>query len=312
MPDPTPGPTPAAASNGVLAGLVGAALRRVHVPRLRAATGSAGAMSIGRLTLGDATIDRVIIQGVSASIATGRMLLEDVRSVLDLDVGVSYHVGVGLVSASGSPSVTLSFPFDIGTVDVPDMEDINLAIPSATVNDAEVEVQPIHNLNLGGARFSGLEMEDADLPAAGFGLSGLTLGPVELTGVTVPAVSVSQVSIDEFAPDQALTLPATEVRNINLPDVDAPRVSSVGAVDIENARASRRELTLVDIGILRITLFAEPTLHIHIGALTLNDLSASSVIDRIRLEDISAPITVRDITLGDLMLEEITVNQVTV
>ncbi len=316
MPNPTTGSPPAPRSNGPLAELAGAVMRRIHVPRLTAQSGSAESMRIGRIDMGDATVEDVLIQGVDASLDTGRVLMEDVRSVVDLRVGISFRVRAGPFRRSGEPSVNMSFPFNIGTVDVPELEDVELTIPSASLSDAVVEIEPIHNLNLGGGQFSGVQMDEADLPAAGFGLSGLLLGPVRMTDITVPAVTTASVSIEEFAPDGPLTLPAVEIRNISLPDIRAPRVSSVASVEIEDARASRQQVTLVDIdvfvGALRIAVFAEPTLNIHIGALTLDDVTATSSIDRIRMQTVRAPVTVRDVVLGDLRLEDIAVDEVTV
>lgn len=316
MPNPTTGSPSTARSNGPLADLASAVLRRIHVPRLTAQSGSVNSMSIGRINTGAATVDDVLIQNIAASLDTGRVLMEDVRSVLDLRVGVSFRARVGPFRPDGSPSVRMVFPFDIGTVDVPELEDVTLAIPLARLSDAEVELNPIHNLNLGSGEFSGIQMDDADLPADGFSVSGLLLGPVRLSTITVPAVTTVSVSIDEFEPDNPLTLPAVEVRDVRLPDVRAPRVSSIASIEIENARASRQEVVLVDIdvflGSLRISVFAEPTLNIHIGALTLNDVVATSTIERIRLQDIRAPVTVRDVVLGDLRLDEIAVDEVTV
>jgi len=51
---------------------------------------------------------------------------------------------------------------------------------------------------------------------------------------------------------------------------------------------------------------------IHIGQLTLTDVTAAASIDRLRLEDVSAPVTIRGVLLGDLQLEQLTVNQISI
>lgn len=294
-----------------LASVIGSALRGVNVPRMQAATGSASAVGFGRVTFGDATIEKVVLQGLSARVDAGRVLLDDVRSVLDLRVGLSFRLRAGPFRAGGAPAVTMSFPFDIGSVDGPALEPVELSNPSAVFGQAHIDVSPITNLNLGAAHLAGIAFEETRLTGDGAGCSGLALEPVRLRDVTLQGVSTARVTIAELSFSGSLPLPAIDVREVSLPTLSAEQISSRTPVDIENASASRQSRHLVDLGFLRISVFAEPTLHLHIGALTLNDLSIAPTLETVRLEDMRAPMTVRDVEVGDLMLKEVTVNQVT-
>ena len=71
-----------------------------------------------------------------------------------------------------------------------------------------------------------------------------------------------------------------------MPSAQVPNVVSQGAVNIDNAQATRRGVSL-DLGVLGFTFWAAPVVDIHIGTLTLSNVSLSAGIDRLRVEDVS-------------------------
>ena len=88
-------------------------------------------------------------------------------------LSVDWWYDIWVWDDSGSQGLgSLSFAIGIGNVAVPLLRDIDLAIPRATVTDASLNVAPIQNLDLAG-RLRGLRIDDTQLPASGFGLSGL-------------------------------------------------------------------------------------------------------------------------------------------
>jgi hypothetical protein len=262
------------------ADLVLAALRAIDISQVLVASGSIGSLRVAELRLGEATVDRLVVQGVSASVHAGGAFLEDVRFVLELRLSVDWWYDIWIWSDSGTESLgSLSFGIGIGNVLVPSLRDIDLSIPSATVADASVTVAPVRNLDLGGASFRDLRVDDTKLPASG------------------------------FAPRGPLHLPAVEVANIRVPAASVPNVVSQGAVNIDDAQATRRGVRL-NLGILGFTFWVAPVLDIHIGTLTLSNVSASAGIDRLRVEGVSVPVTVQGVTAGDLRLDTLTVNQI--
>ncbi len=70
------------------------------------------------------------------------------------------------------------------------------------------------------------------------------------------------------------------------PSAQVPNVVSQGAVNIDNAQATRRGVSL-DLGVLGFTFWVAPVVDIHIGTLTLSNVSLSAGIDRLRVEDVS-------------------------
>ncbi len=295
------------------ADVIAQALRTIDIAQIGAVSGTAGSLGVDRIELGEAVIDRLVIQGVHASIQAGTTLLQDVRFVLELRLSVDWWYDFGWLGSGGGtvglPSI--SFGLTLGNVLVPSLDDINLSVPSVTVNDAGAVIAPVTNLNLGGAQFHDLRVDDTQLPSAGFGLSGMQLGAVSVDNVGFPAASSRRLSIGDFTPDSPLRLPAAEVTGIEIPSAQIPNVVSQGAVDIENAQATRRGVRL-SLGLFGFTFWVQPVFDIHIGQLTLTDVTAAASIDRLRLEDVSAPITVRGVKMGDLQLEQLTVNQISI
>lgn len=289
------------------AALIAPALKRVDVARIFARSGAAGRVSVDRVTLGRATIDRLNVEGVNATLEAGRTLLEDFRMILRITIGIRFRVfGIGR-----ERSVTLGFPVDVGDVAIPRLENIAVEVPSAVVAGTRVDIHPVDDLDLGSARFEALSIESTALPAAGFALDGIELGEVRVEGVEVTATYTEGVSIGSFAPDRPLRLPGTVVSDIQLPLVEVPRVSSSAPIAVRNITPPERSAT-VDLILLSITLFVRPTVDVQIAALTINDIDATSRINRITLENISSPVTITGLRLGELELREVQVNQVVV
>lgn len=307
-----PNPPTTAPASPALPGvdLVMAALRAIDISQVMVASGNIGSLRVADLRLGAATVDRLVVEGVSAGIHAGSAFLQDVRILLELRLSVDWWYDIWVWDDSGSQGLgSLSFGIGIGNVAVPSLRDIDLAIPRATVTDASLNVAPIANLDLGASRFADLRLEDTRLPASGFGLNGLQLGAVTVASVGAPDATARSLAIGEFTPDNPIRLPAVEVANIRVPAARVPNIVSQGAINIDNAQATRRGVSL-DLGVLGFTFWAAPVVDIHIGTLTLSNVALSAGIDRLRVEDVAVPVTVRGVSAGDLRLEQLTVNQI--
>lgn len=291
-------------------GAVAPALARAAVPRVMVRSGLAENLSIDQVQLGQTTIDRLRIQGVSATVSSGTTRLENVEVALRIRIRVSLRV----FRIGGSRTLTFRFPtVPIGDISIPELDDIRLNVGSAVSEDARLEVQPINNLDLGGARFTDLRADGTVLPAAGFALDGLALEGFSIDDISVPATFTEAIRVGSFVPNAPLQVPSVVATDISLPDVSAPRVSSASPVFIpsifpESFSLRRR----IGIGPARITLTVRPLLDMRIAALTLDDITASSFIDRIAVEDIRAPLTLTGLNVGGLQLNDVTINRVEV
>jgi hypothetical protein len=291
------------------AGLIGPVLKRVDVAQILAKSGVAGSIGVGRIELGRATIDRVNIENVRATLRAGETRLRDVSGILRIIVGLRFRVFGITRTRSGE----LDFPFSIGEAIVPQLNNIAVDVPSASLSDTAIDVQPVADLNLGAGQFSDLRIDGTQLPASGFGLDGIGLGDVRLRDLVVPATFTESLSIERFAPDQPLRLPGTVVTGVQLPDVDVPNVSSSAPIHIPDITPTDLEQSIgFDLIILSVRLFVRPVIDIRMSSLTISDIDANSSIGRIVLEDIRAPVTIRNLRLGELELREVTINEITV
>lgn len=291
--------------------LAAAVMKRIELPSFTAASGSAAAVHIGEIRLENASVDRVDVQHVSTTFSTGAVSLDNARAIVAIRVFFDWWYDVGFSSDSGRETLgTFDFPFDIGNIDIPRLTNISLAVPSASLRDITAAVQPVRNLNLGGATFSALEVDNALLPAAGFGLGGLSLGAVTLTDVRVPGASTARLAVGTFAPDRQLVLPSLRIDGVELPAAAAPRITSQGLIRVPHAVASARTLPGVSFGIFGFTLGIQPTLDIFIDALTIRDLAATATIEHIDLRDVRASVGVSNLELSRVDLRDLHVDRV--
>ncbi len=290
--------------------LAAAVMKRIELPTFTAASGSAAAVHIGEIRLENASVDRVDIQNVATRFRTGAISLDNARAIVAIRVFFDWWYDVWVDSDSGSTTLgTFDFPFDIGDIDIPSLNNISLEVPSASLRDIIAAVHPVRDLDLGGATFGPLELDDTLLPSAGFGLGGLSLGAVNLTDVRLPGSSTSRVTLGAFTPNGPLVLPSLRIDGVELPTASAPRISSEGLIAVRHAVASERKLPGVSFGIFGFTLGMQPTLDIFIEALTIRDLAASAMIERIDLRDVRASVALRDLELSRVNLERLHVDR---
>lgn len=288
-----------------------AALRTINIAQIRATSGRVGSVALDQVAFGRATINRLVVSNASASLRSGSAFLETVRVIIELRFTLDWEVDVFFFERDGTVNLgSVSFPITVGNVEVPSLEDINVDIPSAVATDVSAQIAAISALELGGGRFSDLRVDTTRLPTPGFEVSGLDLGALTLTTLGFPHATIDQVSLATFEPSVSITVPAIEATNIQLPSVSVPNVVSQGGVTIDDITASRRGPPALDLGFLRVQVFVQPILDLQIGTLLLSDIEASAAIGRLRLEGLSAPLSIRGLRLGDLELDEVTVNQV--
>lgn len=309
--DATPSAVLAADQGSSLASALAAAvMKRIELPSFTAASGSAAAVHIGEIRLENASVDRVDIQNVATTFRTGAISLDNARAIVAIRVFFDWWYDIWIDSDSGSTTLgTFDFAFDIGDIDIPSLNNINLEVPNASLRDIIAAVHPVRDLDLGGATFGALGLDDTLLPSAGFGLGGLSLGAVNLTDVNLPGSSTSRVTLGAFTPNGPLVLPSLRIDGVEIPTASAPRVSSEGLIAVRQAVASERKLPGVSFGIFGFTLGMQPTLDIFIEALTIRDLAASATIQRIDLREVRASVALRDLELSRVNLNQLHVDR---
>lgn len=293
--------------------LVTQAMRTIDIAQVLAASGTIGSLKVGQIQLGEAVIDRLVIRDLTTGIHSGRALFDNVRTVTRVQVIVDWWYDVFLDEGSGRETLTSPLiPLEVGNLMVPSLQDINLSVPALTVEGAQATVAPIANLDLGAARFADVKVNGTSLPAAGFGLSGLELGTLTLSDLGVPATLTRSVSLGEFRPDAPIRLPAVEVTGVKVPAAEAPSIRSNSPVNVFGLQPQNPyPVGGLDFGIFGFSIGVRPIIDLQIGVLTLDEVTLRAEIGGLRVEGVTTPVTVRDVQLGDVALQQVTVKQIT-
>jgi hypothetical protein len=209
---------------------------------------------------------------------------------------------------------TPGLTFNLDDVAVPLLAGINLAIQDATVRNLQAQLAAVRNLDLGAGNFSDVKIEGVKLPTGGFNLFGLELGALALGAFGVPAAATRSVALGGFKPQGPLTLPATEVTGIKLPETNVPEAMSTGAITLRRIEVGPIPLVTTDDipGPVDLDVSVEITLDMTVGRMVIRDLGLSIAIDRLALKNLRVPVSVKDVTVGDVGLEQVRANQISV
>ena len=292
----------------LLDALTGEIMRRLRIDRVGVASGRAESVQVGRVEIGDTSVESVQLRGLSARVTCGAALLKKVRAILEIHFEVRWSYDLKWFGAdSGTKALgSKAKPIPLHDIRIPMLQDIAIVVPEARITDIEADIQGITSLDLGGARFEDLAIANTRLPSEGFGISGLSYGALEIESFGAPAADSERLTIGRFSPDQPVAVPDVEVRGIKVPDIAVPDVASDGAVSIMDIDPEDFEAPVFKIGALFSAIFvARPVLHLQIGELVLTELKATAAIDAVQVQGARAPVTVRDVTLSSLRLDHL-------
>lgn len=303
-------PDVAATLANTIPGLVAQVTRRFNIDQVRAETGSVGDLDVSRIELGDATIGNIVLTNANASLNGAQAFMQNVRVVLELRFRLEWEVDLGwLGSWDGTENLgSLSFGMNVGNVSVPSLADIDMHIPSMTVANASARMQPITNVDLGGATFRSMQARNTNAPADGLSLQGMGVGAMRIENVRVPKTTTEGVTLQEFSPNASVVLPGAQVRDLRIPSANVDDITT-GGFDL-SAVASRRCLE-ADLGILELKICVDPIMHMDVGSMLIEDADLTASAQQLDVENIQLPVTVKGISMSDLMLNSVTVNRIT-
>ena len=184
-------------------------------------------------------------------------------------------------------------------------------IHRATVTGADVQIQPIVNLSFNGGLASGIDVSTMQLPTNGFAMGGLSYNSFDLSHLGLPDGTIGNATVSELEPNGDLVIPATEIRNVQIPSVTVPTVNSTSPINVENAESDILPgIPRFDLKILVLRIRVTPTMDLNIQSLELAEMQANSSIDRITLQNMTSPVTVKNVSVDGISLEQLDVNQV--
>jgi hypothetical protein len=316
MPNPTvsaASPALAAIDQSLLTALAGEITRHLRIDRVDVASGRAERIEVGRVEIGDTSVEAVHLRGLSARVTCGAALLKNVRAIIEMHFEVRWSYDLKWFGAdSGIKALgSKAKPIPLHDIRIPMLQDIAIDVPEATLTDIAADIQGLANLDFGGAGFENLAIANTRLPSEGFGLSGLSYGSLEIESFGAPAADSERLTIARFAPDRPIAVPDVEVRGIKIPDIAVPDAASDGAVSVMDIDPEDFVAPVFKIGELFTAIFvARPILHLQIGELVLTDLKAKAAIEAVRVEGARAPVTVRDVALVGLRLDQLEVQRI--
>lgn len=305
------------AMNKLSSVLAAAVMQRINLPKLISASGSANSIKIDQIRLNDTSVDSVNVLDVKTEVDTGTVTMENARAIVSLNLRFNFGVHIPLpwpfddIDFSDSISLGgITFPFDIGDISIPELNNVDLEIPSATLIDIQASLEPVNNLHLGGAVFNGLELDNTVLPSAGFGLGGMSLGALSLSELNMPSVSSARLSVKGFSLDNTLLLPSISIEDIKLPATSAARVTTTAPVVVPGVTSETRNIPLTS-GLLNTSIDISPTLTIAISSMVINNISAVSTISKIDIRDIRSTVQVSGVTADGIELNSVELESIT-
>ena len=283
--------------------------RKFNIDQIRSDSGTIGDLDVDKVVLGDATIENIVLTDTNANLGGAQALMQNVRSVLELRFTLTWEVDLGWFGNWGDTENlgSLNFAVNVGNVSVPSLADIDMHIPTIHIANPSLSLQPVNNADLGGARLKKLQINNTDAPAGGFNLSGMAVGNIAIQDVEIPSTSTEKVTVQEFSPNQKLTLPGAEVRDLRVPSAKVGNITTDG-FDL-SAIASRRCLG-VDLGILELRICVEPVIHMDIGSMVIHDAEISAMASKLEVKNITVPVTVHGIQMSRLNLNSIKINKI--
>jgi hypothetical protein len=275
-------------------------------------SGTVGKIEIDKIAPGAVDVGSLTLTGTDLAVKSGSALLRGVRFVLQLDVTLHWWYDFGIFgSGSGDDGLgSYYFPFNAGDVVVPALSNIALTIPSLSATNISAGIAPLLNLALGSAEIKKLLATNIALPASGFQLGGLGLGPVSIGSLQTPDATVGKVTIGEFAPTGAIVVPSLQLNNIDLPSASASDIESVAPFALNNIVASTQGIG-AGFGIFGVTFEVTPIINTNIDSLALSGVSISGTVTQAEVKNISVPVIISGINLDTISIGAIDVSNIT-
>lgn len=283
--------------------------KKIKINQVRAESGSIADLDVDKVILGDATINKIILTGTSAKLKGAQAFLQNVRMVLQLKFTLQWKVDLGWLGSWDGTNDLGSLPFgmDLGNISIPSLANIDMNIPSMSVDNVKAQLSPINNLDLAGARIKKISAKETEIPADAFGLSGIGIGSASIKNLSVPKTATEAVSIEEFTPNAAVVLPGVELANVQIPSARVDNVSTGGFNFM--AQASSRSIG-ADLGILAIKLIVIPIVHMDVGTMTIQDVDLAATANKLQVQDIKLPVTIRGINLKNMVLQTVDIGEI--
>lgn len=268
-------------------------IKSVSIDRLDADT-----LTVEELAVGSSSVETIAISNIQTTIDTRRALLNRVRAVVSNQIRVIWEAELPWPFSDRSDDFVVGFPFEIPfppfDVEIPDLDNIDVSVPTAQVSDTIVNIPPVTNLSFNGGIVSDIAVSDIQLPTGGYGLAGMAFDTFSLSHIGVPDAGITSVSVGSIEPNGNITLPSISTDLISIADIQVPSIQSNSPITVSNASAESEPRPILSIRLpfsIRITLSVaiRATFDMNINSFTLEEMEATSTIDSVSLQNIQFP-----------------------
>ncbi len=271
-------------------GLLSSILRRADVKTVSVDSMDASSLTIEEIAIGNSTVESIAISNIQTIVDIRKTFLNNVCTITNLDISVKWRIRLLLFSDSGQLDVgSIPIPFRVGDVEIRNLDTISVGVPTAQVNQTHISIPPVTKLSFNGGVVKDVNVSDIQMPVNGYGLAGMAFDKFLLSHIGVPDAGFASVSIGSIEPNGRITLPSITVDDLGIADIQVPRVQSNSPISVANAQADVREILLLELGFLRVSIVVKPSMNMNVESLTMEDIQASSSIDSISLQNIQFP-----------------------
>ncbi len=280
--------------------------QKVNIEEMLVANGAIDKVGLDKLAFGNVTIDEVVIGNTNATMSTEQTYLQNVDMIVTIHFDLEWWYDFWFDSDSGTMDLgSLGFLVPVGNVEVPDMDEVQMNIPTMNMGQISAAIPDITNMDLGAMRMEGIRAIKTQLPADGFVLSGMSMKGLKLDSMSVPKTETERAGVDVVAPDSEVRLPHVEMSGIPIPTTQIPSLSSGGFG--MNAVADSRSISVSFGSVFGFRFVVRPSVDMHIDAMHMNQVTLSGEIGSVRLQDIRMPMTMNGVNLEGLTMENIEV-----
>lgn len=282
--------------------------KQVRIPSTNIGRGLFRNVNVDRIQFGTTTIGEIKLKDIDADASVGTTKVKDVKMSLDLRFSARLCVKIYLIFKTFKKCITLN----LGTLHIPEvpvgdmsvnMSKVKLLIDEVSVDPLNVKINEVRGVQADRLRASEMRLNNLKVPTNPFSLEGMDIDSMTLKDTDVPAVYADFLEVEGIH-ELRVTIPEVTLPELNL-GAHAGKITSTQDLKTD-ARISRKSIG-IGWGFGRLDLNVDPTVHITIGELEITGVGISTRINFTEIKNITVPVNIFDISMGELNIENINV-----
>ena len=282
--------------------------KQVRIPSTNIGGGLFRSMNVDRIRFGTTSIGEIKLKDIEADASVGTTTVKDVKMSLDLRFVMELCLDIDFWIFDWEWCGTLN----LGTLHIPtvpvgnmlvNMSKVKMVIDEVSVDPLNVKINEARGVHADRLRVSEMRLNDLNVPTNPFSVEGMDIDSMTLKDMDVPAVYADFLEVEGIRELQ-VTIPEVTLPEFNL-DAHTGKITSTHDLKTD-ATISRKGLPF-SFGLGHLALYVYPTVHITIGELEITGVGISTRIRFTGIKNVTVPINIFDISMGELNIENINV-----